>query len=69
MSDPKEEQYLQLAKAVIDSWHSCMTVLVQDDEWRWVDEVSNQIQIQINLLKNIKQLAIEQNFGSKLPMQ
>ena len=69
MSTPKEDQYFQLAKVVIDSFHSCMNVLVEDDAWNWVDEVSNQLTIQINLLKKIKQLAIDQNFGSKLPIQ
>ena len=68
MSNPKEEQYLQLGKAVIDSWHSCMNVLVEDGAWNWVDEVSNQLTIQINLLKKIKQLAIVQNLGNKLPV-
>jgi hypothetical protein len=65
----KEDQYFQLAKTVIDSWHSCMNVLVEDDAWNWVDEVSNQVTIQINILKRIKQLAIEQDFGNKLPIQ
>jgi hypothetical protein len=65
----KEEQYLQLAKTVIDSWHSCMDVLVEDDAWHWVDEVSLQVIIQISLLKKIKRLAIEQDFGNKLPIQ